>query len=327
VLTSDCDVHPVDWEAFVAALRVELGAEGYRVDQNSGSPAPIVLSIEAAPCEANVSNVEIVVNGPPSGRFTRTISLGDVAPALRARTAAIASAELVLFSRKPALAGRTETLITAQSPLPAPAPPPPAPPPPVVIVLPPPPARPDPSYDAYLAQSRHPRPSVLRLVGVAGEFTHYSGPASSLFGGRVMSEWRLPWNEFAVRVDLAGATGGFDTELGHVTLWTAAAMAGGEWILTGTNLAAAVGPMMEVGYTRVIGRASANADQGAGGGSTFAAVLLASLRFRVAGDLWAALELDGGGELSGIRALIDNQSAGSTAGALLAARLGAAYSF
>ena len=331
VRSPSCTARPVEWDAFVAALRVELGAEGVRVDQDDASSAPMDLSIEASPCLPDATDVEVVVNGPPAGRLARTVSLADVAPALRARTAAIASAQLVLWSRQPTtLDGSSAAPIAPDAPAPpeAPsavtpeAPVPPSPPvaPVVVIVAPPAPVQP-----VVLLAPRTKHPSLVRRVGVAGEFTRYTGPGSSLYGGRALSEWRLPWDALAARFDVAGATGGFDTTLGHVTLWSVVAVLGGEWLSEGDGIELALGPMLEVGYTRVIGRASGGADQGSGGGSTLATVLLGSGRLRLAGDFWAALEVDGGAELWGIRALANNQTVGSTAGALFAARLGIAY--
>jgi hypothetical protein len=332
----ECSARPVDFAGFVAALRVELGAEGYRVDQDVASTAPITLSIEASPCDAGATDVEIVVNGPPAGRFARTFSMLDVAPLLRARTAAIASAQLVLWSRQPVtLDGtpRTASLVGPLLPVPSvDAPPagaataPVAAPPPAAPPATAPPAGPAADASGALpAIPRLPRSNVMGLLGATGEYAHYVPLRVSLFGGRALSEWRLPWHGLAVRLDLAGATGSLDTPLGQVTLWTASAIGGGEWITDGEELGFAIGPMLEVGYTRVTGRAGTNAEQGSGGASTLGTVLLASLRRRIAGDTWAVLEADAGAELYGVRALVDDSSVGSTAGALFAARLGVAY--
>jgi hypothetical protein len=166
---------------------------------------------------------------------------------------------------------------------------------------------------------------VHPLLGLGGEFRRYLGPGTSLYGVRALSEWALPWDHVVARVDVTGSLGSSESTLGTVSLKAVAAAAGAEWVTGGNDVALALGAVAEVGYAHAGGEAKPSVVGTTASAATAAAVAVVSVRVRVVERFWAALELAAGVELAGFRAHADQSVAGGVEGALLGARLIAAF--
>jgi hypothetical protein len=322
-----CAARPVDFDAFIAALRVELGASGTSIDA-APSPQALVLSMEAEPCDSLANAVRIAVTGVSGKRLSRTVALVDVAPSTRPRTVALASAELVAEEEKTAEAppDATEPAVT---PAPSTASPPPAPvasapsaanpaPPKPNVVQ---PAEPPLAPMAARTAKGSPHP----LLGIGGEYRRYLGPGTSMYGLRVLTEWPLTLSHVVARVDVAGALGSSPSSLGTVSLEALAGAAGAEWLTAGDDFELALGVLAEAGYAHASGRANAVVASSPGSAATAAVGAIASMRGRIAASFWAALELTAGVELAGLRAHADEAVAGGVEGAYIGARFVAAY--
>jgi hypothetical protein len=313
----------VDFDAFIAALRVELGAAGLTIDAGP-SPRALALSIEASPCDAAANAVDLAVFDANGKRVSRTVSLVDVPISTRPRTVALASAELIAEAAKTADAPPDATAPAAAtaSPLlppvmPATPAPNPAPPNPAAVQPPSPPLLP--------METRTPPGSVHPLLGVGGDYRRYLGPGTSMYGARVVTEWPLPLQHVVIRADVAGALGSSPSALGTVSLQALAGAAGAEWVTAGDDFELAIGALAEAGYAHAKGQANAVVASTSGSAATAAVGAIASMRGRIAGKFWAALEVTAGVELAGLRAHADQAVAGGVEGGYVGARLVAAY--
>jgi hypothetical protein len=322
-----CAARPVDFDAFIAALRVELGAAGMTIEAAPSSQA-LALSMEAEPCSAPANAVRITVSDVAGNRLSRVVSLVDVTASTRPRTVALASAELIAEAERAA-----ETPPDAATPESSPAPsaavpvippvmpaapaPNPAPPRPVVV---PPPTEPLPPGQTPPATG-----SVHPLLGIGGEYRRYLGPATSMYGLRVVTEWALPPSHVVARVDASGALGSSPSALGTVSLQALAGGAGIEWLTAGDDLELGIGALAEAGYAHANGKSNALVTSTPGSAASAAVGAIASMRGRIAASFWAALEVTAGVELAGLRAHADEAVAGGVEGGFIGARLIAAY--
>lgn len=133
VLPPLCEASAIPLIAFVDALRVELSGAGLtccalgQPDEPSRGPS-LVVAMEPVPCAGGAELVRIAVRPPDGSRAVeRDISLADVAVDARARTLALAVAELVRLA---------DTRWSPVPPEPAAPPPPPAPAPPAKVAPP-----------------------------------------------------------------------------------------------------------------------------------------------------------------------------------------------
>src|SRR5262249_6011240 len=106
VRRAECEPLPFDADAFLGVLGVELAADGVTnvfaapsdtSAASSGADALALLSIEHA-CDAELAPVLVVDDAATGRRVRRAIALSDVAPPARARTLALAAAELIRAS-------------------------------------------------------------------------------------------------------------------------------------------------------------------------------------------------------------------------------------
>jgi hypothetical protein len=242
----------------------------------TGVPAALRVSLEVAPCAADVEKVLVEVSDGADGRVVvREVALSDVAQTARPRALALAVAELMRsLGQQPA---------------------PDEPPPPVAVVVTPPPPSPP--------------AAPVRAIGlslqVEGEVRALPARSTTVWGGR--ARVTAPWRWLHADLDVGGGFASAGSDLGEVLLRTASVGLWGGPRLASRIAIVDLGLRGELGWAWIRGEPNSSSVRGGSGGK-----LLASLGLRAAAALPAALSLrpclavEGGGVLAGL----DGQAGG-----------------
>ncbi len=324
-----CEVELVDLEQYRAVLRVELIEAGFTLADDrggAGAEAELRLSLEALPCDASATTVELAVSSGSGQTERRLVPVSDLDAAARPRAVALASAELVVRAGFHDGDGRESA---------ADVPPPraatPEPPPPDVAG-----PRPEPRPTRVRTEERpvsapgdarapDPPPLAPRLrLGAAFEYRSHPAQHTSLLGGRIGARMRLSRGPFEVGLDAGGAGGSVHDALGVVRVETGTVATGISHVSGTRHVLVALGPLLEAGAVRVVGDPGSRAR-----GSSESAVLLtaeldAGLCIEPAGGLWFTVDALSGWTLLGTRGFADDRQVAGTTGLVAAVRLGVA---
>jgi hypothetical protein len=251
--------------AFVRSLQVELAAIGPDCCVLAAA-GEIALALD--PCDPEAAQIEIVVTDPARGRTERrALPLGDVTPAARPRTLALAVAELV----------RT---VTAAPVAPVASPPPP------------PPVSPSPA-------------SLRATLGAEVELRAYPRRDTELWGGRLIGA--AATERWFGAVALTAAAGRETFPLGDVaTRFVGVGLSAGPRLARG-RVALALGATGELGWGWAAGETPAPGIATGDGAALVASLgARATLAVAVAPNVLPHFELraavEGGGVVHGLRA-------------------------
>lgn len=321
----ECDLAIVSDPAFLRVLGIELRGDGVTTVDSVAHNAPLsegaslaLIAIDALPCTEDATLLAITIDDLATQKSVRrTVDLSDIAADARARTLALAIAELLRASWAelalpdadasmwPIPSEQREALVARlrmREPTPAP------PPSPVNVAPPLPNVRPDTTPTFFLDASL--------------EETVFPSNARGLLGARVGFSVLIKELPLRLRLDA-----GFGRSVSHhpegdisMNLFT-----GGVGIfLTSTRrfFFFEVGPRFQLGWGWENGDPASASVLGNGGGAVIAMLGLAcAVGFRVQDSMFAVLGVEAGAVTAGLNGNIDGATRSAMAGEYINVRL------
>jgi hypothetical protein len=318
-----CDVAPLEVDALVWALRVELAGNGVKSVElaapgstfDEGALATIAVQ---APCAANALEVTLEIDDAATAKsIKRVVSLADVPGAARSRALAIAMAELLRASwaeltlqQVPsavnrALAERLRRVVALHAATIADG------------------ARANEA--ASPAQTAGPSLGAVTTLAVVLDGRFFPDYASGLVGPR--AELSLPLAStlpLRLRVDAGAAFGSAHDPVGDIALVLVSGALGLAVSSEAGPVRAEIGPRIEAGWGNARGIAFDAGVQASSASRAIAVVSLAAQAyFRITNAWWGAAGVDAGATLAGLDARADGRRAAGLGGPMMGIRVGA----
>jgi hypothetical protein len=306
--SSPCALPPVDVQAFLGLLDIELGDDGAVMATMEDDTLPLV-EIDLGACEPGAREVKVAVVNPATKKTVRrTVAIADTPAPARPRLLALAVVELFRAS--------WPELARSDPPKVEPAPPAPAVPPPKTQ---------EPRAEA--APPAAPPSRVGLWLAFDGRWSVGIGqPTTAVDGARVGVSIALAPRSLRLIADVGAGYGHGSDPLGNIDLVLASGALGLAGDLSIGSAHLELGVAIEPGAAWAAGRASNPRDRG----STVVDFVLvtsalATLRAPVKDRVSLLVTTSAGPVLRGVQLLANAHSAGGLAGGLLGLRAGVGF--